>query len=398
MPGRKKLAAFLFILAIISLTTCKTPYTPGPISAVSNYLVVEGFINISDSTYINLSRTVSLTATSTVKPELKAVITIENNQGGSYPLKELGNGVYAAAPLSLTTANQYRVRIKTSNGNQYLSDFTVPVVSPPVDSITWKPTSTTLNIAVNTHDPNNATHYYRWDFIEAWEFHPSFDSGYISDGLHILPRTPAQDIWDCFTGDASSNINVGTSIQLSQDIISQQVINTIPSSAEKISIKYTIGVKQYGLTKDAYDYWTLLQKNTEQLGSIFDAQPSASIGNIHNIANANEPVIGYISAGTITTSRIFITKSQLPGWLTTPFYPNCELDSVFKAVSPQRTPRLIQNVVINYKSSFYTGALQIPVYPFPDPVNKSDTGYMSAAPMCVDCTLRGSKTPPAYWK
>src|ERR1700679_2967262 len=129
---RLRIKHIVYILLIADLTTCKVPYTPPPITANNNYLVVEGLINITDSTYINLSRTVSISSASTVKPELKATINIVSNQGGSYPLKELGNGVYAAAPLNLSAANQYHLRIKTSNGEQYTSDFVPAMVSPPI--------------------------------------------------------------------------------------------------------------------------------------------------------------------------------------------------------------------------------------------------------------------------
>lgn len=300
---KKAIKYTIYVLAALGVWACKVPYNPPAITAVNNYLVVEGLINITDSTYIKLSRTVNISSASTTKPELKAIVTIESNKGTSYALAELGNGTYAAPPLNLSNANQYRIRIKTANGEQYLSDFGDTKASPPIDSLTFK-TSTNLKIYVNTHDPNNATRYYRWDFTEAWEFHPSFNSQYISDGLHIILRTPAQQIWDCYTGDGSSNITLATTTQLSQDVVTQQLVNTVDSSAEKISVKYTILVKQYALTQDAYNYWTLLKKNTEQLGSIFDSQPSASIGNIHNVNNPAEPVIGYISAGTVTSSRI----------------------------------------------------------------------------------------------
>jgi len=387
-----KNTGWLFLL--LFFCNCKTPYNPTPITTVTNYLVVEGFINITDSTYVNLSRTVTLNSSIT-KPELKATVTIENNTGTSYPLKELGNGVYASAPLNLSAANQYHLRIKTSTGNQYVSDFVPAKISPPIDSITWAPKTNGLEIYANTHDPNNATHYYRWDFTEEWEFHSNYNSAYISNGLQVVPRTPSQQIWDCFTGDVSSSISVGTSAQLGKDVISQQVINTIPSTAEKISVKYSTFVKQYALTKEAYDYWSLLKKNTEQLGSIFDAQPSASIGNIHGVTNPAEVVIGYISAGTVTTNRIFIAKSQLPNWRTIPFYPNCASDSIFLVSPPAPNAKPTEDQILNYKSVSFESTLsqQIPIIDFGPPA-----GYISAAPICVDCTLRGKVAPPPYWK
>ena len=387
------------------MVACKTPYTPAPTTAVTNYLVVEGLINISDSTYINLSRTVNISAKSTVKPEIKAVVTIESNTGASYALKELGNGVYAAPSYNLSAANQYRLRIKTSNANTYTSDFGPTMVSPPIDSISWAPTSTALNIYANTHDPKNATRYYRWDYSEEWIFRSDYNSGFISDGLNINPRTQAQQVYQCYGGDTSHVITVATSSGLSKDVITQQLVNTIPSDAEKIGIRYSIFVKQYALTQDAYNYWTLLKKNTEQLGSIFDSQPSASIGNIHNVNVPSEPVIGYISTGTITTQRIFIDKTQLPQWKTTPAYPissnSCELDTIWY-IDPHQLPTIVfsQNYYINYKHPDFQGPryVEIPIFQTDKPTTPPHPDYMSARPLCVDCTLRGSTNKPAYWK
>ncbi len=397
----KKGSAFiLYLIAVISITGCKVPYNPPATTAVSNYLVVEGLINITDSTYIKLSRTVNISSAAALKPELKATLTIESNTGNSYALTELGNGSYAAPPLNLSSTNQYRLRIKTSNGSQYVSDFDQTKVSPPIDSITFKAT-TDLKIYANTHDPANLTRYYRWDFTEAWEFHSNFDSQYVSDGLKISIRTPAQQIFDCYTGDASNNIALGTSIQLSQDVITGALVNTIAPDVEKIGVKYSILVKQYALTKEAYDYWTLLQKNTEQLGSIFDSQPSASIGNIHGVTNPAEIVIGYISAGTVTSNRIFIVKkTQLPNWLTTPFYSICDADSLDCCPPPGSAPNThppTTNEYVNFNSPFFLSysLLQIPIYPV---IGSTGPGWLAANASCVDCTLRGSKTPPAYWK
>src|ERR1700690_3488859 len=130
---KKGFKYLLLLVTIGSITTCKSPYTPAPITAVNNYLVVEGLININDSTYINLSRTVGVMNASTVKPELKATISIVSNAGSSYPLKEVGNGVYSAPSYNLSPANQYKLMIKTSNGSTYASDFEQTKVTPPID-------------------------------------------------------------------------------------------------------------------------------------------------------------------------------------------------------------------------------------------------------------------------
>jgi hypothetical protein len=57
-----------------------------------------------------------------------------------------------------------------------------------------------------------------------------------------------------------------------------------------------------------------MKKNTEGTGSVFDAQPSELVGNIHCTTNATEPVIGYIDICTVQESRTFIKNSQVPNW------------------------------------------------------------------------------------
>ncbi len=395
---------YLYILFIMltGLAACKTSFTPDQAPTVTNYLVVEGVINTgNDSTFIKLSRTVNLGVGSPLKNELKAQVSVEDNSGGVFALKELGSGSYACAPLNVSNTNTYRLRIKTSDGKTYLSDYTPAKVTPPIDTLMWQATDKGLQINVNAHDATNATRYYRWDFTEAWEFHPNYNSLYVSDGFAINPRTPAQLVWDCFTNDVSSAIILNSTAQLSQDVVSNANIATLLSTDERISVKYTINVRQYALTVDAYNYWTALKRNTEQLGSIFDAQPSKSIGNITCLTNPAEPVIGYVTAGTVASKRIFITRTQLPlSWVTIPAYPDCQADSIWHKSRP--APQYAdptEDQYINFKSgSFLLKSLQqIPIQPFTWG-NTTYTGYLSAPAICVDCTLRGSKTPPPFWK
>jgi len=424
---QKRFKYILYIMTVISITACKTPYTPAPITSVNNYLVVEGLININDSTYINLSRTVGVMSASTVKPELKATISIVSSTGSSYPLKEVGNGLYSAPSYNLSAANQYRLMIKTSNGTTYASDFEQTKVTPPIDSLITDAEPDGLHININTHDPQNATRYYRWDYSEEWQFTSYFDSHltaqgaatspaamsplYLGSGISVLPRT--NDIYHCWGGDASATILLNTTAGLSLDILQNQPITFVASSSEKLSIRYSINIKQYALTQDAYNFWTLLKTNTEQLGSIFDAQPSATIGNIHNINNSAEVVIGYISACTVSQKRIFIDHTAEPINYSNDYQNNtpynqytCELQNPDStALNPGPS-----GILVYYKNEYQELDYLINGYPInktlfvPIDVIKpfnplTLAGSVTAAiPACVDCTLRGTNVKPAFWQ
>jgi hypothetical protein len=382
----------MLLIAII-FAGCKKPYDPPAVGATNNYLVVEGVINSgSDSTIIKLSRTVKLSSNVIINPEQNAIVTVESDQNGVYPLAETARGCYTAAGLNLDNTRNYRLRIKTVSNQQYLSDFVPVKVTPPIDSIGFKVVNiggTGIQIYANAHDPNNNTRYYRWDYDETWQFHSFYESQRVSNGRQIGQRTPAQMIYYCFGNTVSSNIVLGSSAKLKQDIIYQTPITTIASTSEKIETKYSILLRQYALTGEAFTFWQNLKNNTEQLGSIFDAQPSQINGNIHNLNNAAEPVIGYISVCTVQTKRVYITKDQLPpSWDT--LYPyTCKQDSNY-----YYNPRNGENDVL-------LNLWRIPNDDIPTNqlFNGNDSiGYFSSTIGCVDCRLRGTTQQPAFWR
>jgi hypothetical protein len=390
----------LLIVLIIFGYSCKVPYMPPVVSSPNNYLVVEGIINagntIADSTIIKLSRTAKLAANTTTNAELRAQVSVEDGQSFSATLKDAGKGNYVAGPLGLDNTKKYRLRIKTSDGKVYLSDLVAYVYTPPVDSIGFTATSNQVTIYANTHNPANNTRNYRWDFSETWEIQSPLQSFYMSNGKMIVDRDAANQYpVRCWQSDVSTGIILGSSSKLVTDVIYQQPITYIPGSSEKVSVRYSIFLKQYGLSDDAFKFWQQIQKNTESLGSIFDAQPSQINGNIHCTTDAAEPVFGYISITNIQTKRVYINRGSLPGYFASTGLAGCSfLDSIYYI-----NPNVLGGGPPNVASELIPvpGAASIPVSAIyknsPVPV-----GFVSTKPACVDCSFRGSKTAPSFWK
>jgi hypothetical protein len=156
---------------------CKQEYIPPVNEENENLLVVEGFLNNGQGpTTIRLSRSVELTDTTQKKFELGAKVNVEGENGSSFALAGNTNGEYSISQLPLLNNIKYRLHIKTINGKEYASDFVPIKITPPIDSITWQKESNGLRLYVNTHDPQNATKYYQWEFEETWEFHSAFYS------------------------------------------------------------------------------------------------------------------------------------------------------------------------------------------------------------------------------
>jgi hypothetical protein len=383
----------LIIIALITLNNCSKPYLPPVIAANSNYLVVEGVINTGqDSTIIKLSRTVQLSSAVGTKPELNATVVVESDANASYPLIAIGNGSYASPGLNLSSSNKYHLKITTADNEAYQSDFVPVKNSPPIDSVYYLVKSNGLQINADTHDASKSTTYYRWDFSETWIIHSAFSSifEYTSIPKDTVVSRPLGDlVYTCWLSDVSNNIILASSAKLSRDIITNNEIAFIASTSEKIATRYSILVKQYALTTDAFNYWQQLKKNTEQLGSIFDAQPSEISGNIHSITNPSEPVIGYISAGSYSQSRIFIDTRNLPAWQAISPNSACFIDTLLFSKPPNGENQVANEIYLGY---------QIPLYPILlRPGSPIILGYAASSPQCVDCTLRGTNKKPAFW-
>jgi hypothetical protein len=385
----------IYILALLIMAFgCKKPYLPKIVAVSSNYLVVEGAINTgSDSTSIRLSRTVPLSSTAQVKPELGATVTVLTDAGGNYPLSSAGNGYYTGPGLNLNSSAKYGLKIVTADGKVYQSDFVPSKNSPPIDSVYYRIQNDGLKIYADTHDPSNSTTYYRWDYKETYEIHSAFYSYVYLSQIPIdtvLNRPFGNQVYDCWLNDASTDIVLNSSAKLARDVIANNQITLIASTSEKLRVRYSILVDQYALTADAFNYYEQLRKNTEQLGSIFDPQPSELPGNIHCVTNPGEAVIGYVTAGSPAQSRIFIDNRYLPAWQASTPYEGCMMDTVLF-----RQP--VGNAFVNEVQLYIYTQIQMPIFALVPPGSTQATGYAASSPECVDCTLRGSNKQPVFW-
>ncbi|MEO7962149.1 MAG: DUF4249 domain-containing protein [Ginsengibacter sp.] len=369
-------------LLILSLSNCKDSFDPILKQTDVSSLVVEGYIDGAVPAEFKISRSRMLTNGDTASRhyELNARVVIEDDQQNNYPLTGIGNGSYSSInPLSLSPSYQYRLHIFTADNREYLSDFVVFKQAPVIDSITWKIKADGVQISMNTHDANNATRYYRWDYHETWEFHSHFSSNYMYDAAtnRVVERT--KEFYKCWNDNNSTNILLGSSAKLTDDIISQIPIIYIEPYDFRLSVLYRISVRQYALDINGYNYLVALRNNTEKVGSIFDPQPNQTAGNIHCITNPSETVIGYAGAGISFEQRIFISNDDLPqGWNET---PNCPTKTVLN--DPDSLKRYF-----GIEGFAPTSAIEIGGAP---------VAFPSSIIECVDCTVRGTNMKPAFW-
>ncbi|RZL10203.1 MAG: DUF4249 family protein, partial [Hymenobacter sp.] len=236
-----------------------------------------------------------------------------------------------------------------------------------------------MQLALSTHDATGQSRYYRWSFIETWEFHSAFESLLEYDAKQniIVPRTTP--IYTCWRTERPSFIKQGSSAQLSQDALLDFSILDLSSRAERFNIRYSILVSQLAETPEEFAYYELLRKNTEAVGGVNDPLPSQLTGNVHRLDNAAEPVLGFVGAHTVQYKRLFISRQELnlpPDWLFENPYQGCNLGQ--ELLGDYNPPLKVP------QTALFNNPGNIPTDLHGDALSGAADGYYGASAACVD--------------
>jgi hypothetical protein len=367
------------------VAACKEKFELPRGAGRANYLVIDGVINSGQGpTTLRLARTLALVDSVGSRQETGATVRVEGDDNSSHPLVELSPGEYHSPQLFLSDNVKYRLHINTEDGREYVSDYAPVLRTPPIDSINWERPDNDVLFFINTHDPQNKTLYYRWEYEETWEFNSAFPS-YIkyqwgTNGLpvDVDPRDQAetQMMYTCWQSANSTSLLIGSSARLSRDTIHLPLL-LIPNASWKISVLYSLLVRQYALSREGYDFLQRMKKNTEQVGSLFDAQPSELHGNVHCLTDPTEMVIGYVDIADAQEKRIFVRRNDVSPWN---YRHGCVEDNIAN------------------------NADTLGVYSSMIPTSVAETSQLGdtirifvSQPTCVDCRLRGTPIKPPFW-
>lgn len=382
----RKLLILSLFSTLLTSPGCRKPFNPETIKGFSSALIVEGVINPSGVTNIYLSRTLDLDDKVAVKAELKATVQVLAENNAAFTLTEKGNGLYSIPQLSLNSAQKYRLKIKTAAGVEYMSDPMGVKNTPLIDNLTWVREPGGVGIYVDAHDSQNNTRYYQWDYEEDWELRSLDESLYkgmpLSNGKgSVVSRDPKETplMLTCYKSGRSTNIDIFSTAPLTNDVVSKHRVVFIPDNSEKLAVRYSVLVRQYALPFEAFEYLSMMKRNSEQLGSFFDAQPSELIGNIRNINDPKDIAIGFIGIASVQEKRIFIERNELQSWgfrlsCVNPIVKN-NADSLVAFNSGQLIPRT--------------------------PIISAGGGieaWEGLSINCMDCRSRGgNNNKPAFW-
>jgi hypothetical protein len=369
---------------------------PPEVPETGDLIVIEGIVNTTDGVAtVKVTHPIVLNSEDELEPETGATVTIRNENGKTYSLAETSPGNYALNGIDIPTGALCQLIVVTRTGGQYESDVVEMRKTPPIDSVYFNYLDNGLEVLVDTHDATGNSRFYQWTYSETWEYGSAFESNYkIVDGgpfgKLVVPRAPADRVYRCWKTVPSTKITIASTTQLATDLVSAKQLMFIPVRHQKLSIKYSIIVKQRAVTEDEYIYLSQLQKTTESVGGLFDPQPSQVYGNVKRVSEKGGTAIGYFSGGSYDQKRIFQGFYELPPHLlkATP-RGACALDSVC-LFPPNFSPIKCSIDIANISPTEYLVA----------ELNQgiSVVGFTKTTAECADCRTQGGVlTRPDFW-
>jgi hypothetical protein len=160
-------------------------------------------------------------------------------------------------------------------------------------------------VLVDTQDPVEMANYYRWSAY-----------GYVRRESEGLPRLGGGVCCkSCWLLISNNDVNIFSDANINGNRIQNRFALFSPFY---IRGKQYVEVSQYSLTREAYQFWKLLDEQQTRTGSLFDPQPAPIEGNIYNAENNHELALGYFGASAISRKRLIIsgdTVTMFPGYV-----------------------------------------------------------------------------------
>lgn len=390
--------------------------------SLEDVLVVDARItNESKRQRILLSRPSTLSADSTYAGVSGATVTVSSSEGNTYNFEEMEPGLYLSTGIFTAIQDvEYTLEIELADGQQYLSQPASRGPESSIDRIYAQREVSNLgvegiSIYVDSSNPDPRADRYRYEYEETYkiiapnwtasEFEILQDFSQITEGIYpdvrLVPRAQEERI--CYNTVSSTEILLSNGLEVETEELRGNLIRFLGNDNAVISHRYSILVKQYLQSPEAYSFYTSL-RNFSSSDNVFNQiQPGLLEGNIEAVNNENAVVLGYFEVTSVTERRLFFNYEDFyPGEPLPPYFGTVNCERIFaprlynperdgpsppdECGAPQGLTELIELELVEYylDNTVPPGLCQGP--------------YFITQRACGDCTALGSNIVPDFWE
>ena len=350
---------------------------------------------------IQLSRTFRLKEDGP-NPETNAEVRIIDDTGNEYSFEEIEPGRYiSSSSFAARQERSYALEVMTSDGRSYGSEPTLLTPSANIDDL-YAARETNQNnedgmvFFVDASGADGQARYYRYEYEETYKIVAprwvSVDAVVVNEQssppiIEIENKTEEQRV--CYNTVGSNSIIIADTKDFGNDRLTRFQVRFIRSDNYIISHRYSLLLKQFVQSRDAYVYYETLNEFSSRSESLFSqTQPGFFSGNVFSTDNSEEKVLGFFEVSSVSSKRLFFNYGDFyPGEPLPPYEADCseEFNPDLFPLSPGGPSPLVQ--AIDNLRLKYVGAGE-----------NMDRPYVLVARPCGDCTALGSNIVPDFWE
>lgn len=242
-----------------------------------------------------------------------AAVHIVDEDGNEAPLIYVGYGFFETAdPYAGEVGKAYHIDIRFDDGRNYQSVPDVMLPVPEIEEISYNSNGSVINFTVDYTDTESVENFYRWRFEGVYEvFSPYADPR--SRGFS-LPRGNCSPAYaypfseTCWVTDIDEEFLKIEDDEL-YDGMSREDIEIYSVVVDrKFDLGYSAAIKQYSLSPGAFRFWSEIENQLGNTGSIFETSNYQIVGNVKSINNPEESVLGYFTVSAVSTKRVFVEQ------------------------------------------------------------------------------------------
>jgi hypothetical protein len=185
-----------------------------------------------------------------------------------------------------------------------------------------------LNIYVDAHGVEDGPNLFRWRWSNVYQVKtfpelrkkfeglkrvpdPEICSGYVRSGDGIRKESECT-CCICWSYNYS-NTSVVSEKNFSHDGIYNKInIGQVAVTSMKFYDKLYIEVEQLSLTDDTFKFWRLVEAQQKATGNLFQPNSVKIRGNMYNVSEPNEEVLGVFAVSGIRRKSIFVDRTAIP--------------------------------------------------------------------------------------
>lgn len=297
---------------LLGLSSCIYSYHADISKETDPTVVIEGEILVGGTSTIRLSYLTEL-GRYTTPNRPQGIAWIEDRDGLRYESSDGEPGGIISIPTeTAVSGKQYRAVVEV-DGHSYVSEWLEAAPKPTITDIHFDSNGRKVSVYVDVDAQECRSGYMGFSYEETWEFHSDFTPEIGIDTTtwayyDILTLWPYY--W-CYRSSSSQQMVLLDYSTLDGVETKDYPILSFPATDSRNHRRYSILVKAFALSQDAYLYNKQTQEMSDLGGDLFTPEPGTLEGNLTCTSEEGRPVMGLVLAAEITSKRAFMDNRFL---------------------------------------------------------------------------------------